>query len=110
MSERPQKPFDVTRRSFREVRPAKPQPEVYRAFRLKEILALGSETGAEAYMDRWDPDMNSGEGGYQETDIVFTVKDTRQVGYYGPAGRHGVALMKICKNGLIGEIVDLECP
>jgi len=82
-------------------------------FELKEELEADSTTGADAYPRDYDPSANSGEGGYV-TDTtasrIFTVKDTREVGYYGSAGAKGACIMKTADNGPFGEICDMECP
>lgn len=80
-------------------------------FELAETLEADSTTGATAYRRKFDPSANSGDGGYvTDTDDEFTVKDTREVGYYGSAGAKGACIMKSADNGAFGEICDMECP
>lgn len=80
-------------------------------FELAETLDADSTTGATAYRRNWDSSANAGEGGYvTDTGDEFTVKDTREVGYYGSTGAKGACIMKTADNGAFGEICDMECP
>ena len=79
-------------------------------FELTETLAAGSTAGATAYRRTWDGAANAGEGGYETGTTEITVKDTREVGYYGSAGAKGACIMKTADNGPFGEICDMECP
>ena len=65
----------------------------------------------QAYRRNWSPSANSGWGGYvtDEADIIY-VFDFRQVGYWGCEGAFGAAEMTAGDNGMVGIIVDLECP
>jgi len=87
-----------------------PNFNIFTYFELKEDLAADSTTGATAYKREWDGTAESGEGAYvTNTDLEFTVKDTRKVGYYGSDGAMGACIMKSAESGLFGEIVDMEC-
>lgn len=81
------------------------------AFELAEDLADDATEPVQAYRRNWSPSANSGWGGYvtDEADIIY-VFDFRQVGYWGCEGAYGAAEMIGCDNGMVGIIVDLECP
>ena len=81
------------------------------AFELAEDLADDATTPVQAYRRNWSPSANSGWGGYvtDEADIIY-VFDFRQVGYWGCEGAYGAAEMIGCDTGMVGIIVDLECP
>ena len=75
---------------------------------LYEELEKDSGATAEAYLRMYSP----ATAGYVTTTILFPVKDIRQVGYYGTAGKTGAAVLRRtdAAPGWIGEICDLRCP
>jgi len=88
------------------VRPAKILAGMERAFELCKELVEDSADGALAYVR----DLNTATGTYSTSSVQFTVKDLRQVGYYGDAGAKGKARAVRVESGWEWEIVDMECP
>lgn len=81
------------------------------AFELAEDLPQWNQLPVWACKKDWDPSLHTGWGGYTTNpNIHFKVADWREVGYFGYAGAEGAARIRQCDNGIVGVIVDLECP
>lgn len=92
-------------------------------FELAEDLPIYNGAPVNAYRRTWNPSLHSGYGGY-ETDytVTFLVADWTELGYcgYGPTdsrylpyhtgGAYGAAELRQSDNGVVGVIVDMECP
>ena len=80
------------------------------AFELREDLVWEGDQPILAYRRYWDPEANSGWGGFvTDCTTCFYVADWRQIQYEGTVGTKGCAEMRRCKNGWIGVICDLAC-